>query len=161
MKTVICLPFLSAFVLFLNGCSNQGGGSDGGPGTGPFDSNGNYVEAWADDPSKWRRPGQKPPKDDPPVIAKNEQPPPNATPITPTSKPEPAIVKVTPKPKPKPTPKPKPKPKPTVTRYTVKKGDTLSAIARRYGSSVSAIQRANGISGSLIHPGKSLVIPKR
>jgi LysM repeat protein len=45
-------------------------------------------------------------------------------------------------------------------RYTVKKGDSLYVIARRNGTTVSALQRANGISGSLIHPGQRLVIPK-
>ncbi|HEX5791463.1 MAG TPA: LysM peptidoglycan-binding domain-containing protein, partial [Luteolibacter sp.] len=56
---------------------------------------------------------------------------------------------------------PKPKPQPTVTRYTVKRGDTLSAIAKRNRTTVAAIQRANGISGAMIHPGQRLVIPRR
>ena len=60
-----------------------------------------------------------------------------------------------------PKPKPKPKPQPSVVRYTVKKGDTLSGIASRYGSSVSGIQRASGISGTLIRPGQVLKVPKR
>lgn len=89
--------------------------------------------------------------------------------ITTTVKPTPTVARNTatkPKPKPKPVvakakPKPKPKPKPAATRYIVKKGDSLSAIAARNGSSVSAIQRANGISGSMIRPGQSLSIPKR
>ncbi|MCX6865313.1 MAG: LysM peptidoglycan-binding domain-containing protein [Verrucomicrobia bacterium] len=57
--------------------------------------------------------------------------------------------------------KAKAKTKPTSERYIVKKGDSLSAIASRNRSSVSAIQKANGISGTLIHPGDKLVIPKR
>ncbi|WP_337827077.1 LysM peptidoglycan-binding domain-containing protein [Pseudonocardia sp. TMWB2A] len=44
--------------------------------------------------------------------------------------------------------------------YTVRSGDTLSAIASRHGSSVSAIARANGISNpNLIYPGQRLTIP--
>lgn len=165
MNSAVWLPTSAALVLILTGCANNNSTTSGGPGTGPFDADGNYREEWADDPSKWRRPGSR---DEVPAIAKSEQPPPNANPlppggastpkITPT-KPAPTVVKATPKPTPK--PKPKPKPKPTVTRYTVKKGDTLSGIASRYGSSVSAIRNANGISGSLIRPGQRLIVPKR
>lgn len=159
-------------------CSNQKTASADNPwGTGPFDSRGNYIEAWADDPSKWRLGGggSRARGEQPPQIAKTEQPPSDASPITSSAssssrttssttvtssapKPAPAVVKATPKPKPKPAPKPKPKPK--TVRHTVKKGDTLSGIAGRYGSSVSAIQRANGIKGSLIRIGQTLVIPK-
>jgi hypothetical protein len=156
MNSAAWLPISAA--LILTGCTNNPG-SGSGPGTGPFDANGNYREDWADDPSKWRRPGSR---DDLPTIAKNEQPPPNANPLPPnrsstpkvtTPRPEPTVVKT--------TPKPKPKPKPKVTRYTVKKGDTLSGIASRYGSSVTLLRKANGISGSLIRPGQSLIVPKR
>ena len=49
---------------------------------------------------------------------------------------------------------------PASSRYhTVKKGDTLSALSRRYDVSVSAIQRANGLRGSVIVLGKKLRIP--
>ena len=192
MKTVLWLPSSCALLLILTGCADKNSTAANDPlGTGPFDRNGNYVEAWANDPSKWRKPGsraQPPPGDELPVIAKNDQPPPNANPLSPqvAANPKPApptrvesvpretvrptaevkTATTSPKPtsKPKPTvvkAKPKPKPKPKTTRYLVKKGDTLSAIASRNGSSVSAIQRANGISGSLIRPGQSLVIPKR
>jgi LysM repeat protein len=53
------------------------------------------------------------------------------------------------------------KSKPTSTRYTVKKGDSLSAVASRTGTSVTALKKANGISGSTIRPGQSLRIPKK
>ncbi len=44
--------------------------------------------------------------------------------------------------------------------HTVQRGDTLSAIAARYGSSVSAIARANGIANvNLIYPGQVFTIP--
>ncbi|MEM8695890.1 MAG: peptidoglycan DD-metalloendopeptidase family protein [Pseudomonadota bacterium] len=46
------------------------------------------------------------------------------------------------------------------TRYTVRAGDTLSAIARRTGSSIDAIARANTIAPPyLIRPGQRLDIP--
>ncbi len=47
----------------------------------------------------------------------------------------------------------------TATTYTVRKGDTLYDISRRFGVSVRAMQSWNGLSGrSLIHPGKKLTI---
>ncbi len=44
--------------------------------------------------------------------------------------------------------------------HTVQRGDTLSTIARRHGSSVGAIKQANGLRGSLIHPGQGLIVPR-
>ena len=45
--------------------------------------------------------------------------------------------------------------------YTVQSGDTLSAIAARYGTSAQALARANGISvTSAIRPGDRLLIPE-
>lgn len=125
--------------------------------------------------------------DEVPEIAKNEQPPQNSNPLPPASsskpvaKPAPVIaetkvsnnakttvreskpttVKSTSTTRKTETTATKAKPKPKSTRYVVKSGDSLSAIASRTGSSVSAIKSANGISGSLIRPGQSLVIPKR
>jgi LysM repeat protein len=204
MKTSIWLPASSAMVLILSGCTNQNDPND--PlGTGPYDAAGNYHEEWADDPSKWRKPSKRPSTsgDDLPMIAKNDQPPPNANPLATTSstsqKLPPAVVESAPKEtkrqsgqeveiasrsrssssaqksksratassdEPKSTPKrtttkSKSKPKSKSSRYIVKKGDSLSAIASRNGSSVSAIQKANGINGTLIRPGQSLVVPKR
>jgi LysM repeat protein len=43
--------------------------------------------------------------------------------------------------------------------YTVKKGDTLSHIARYYGTTVQAIKDANGLSSSHIYVGQRLYIP--
>ncbi|PZR17317.1 MAG: LysM domain-containing protein [Archangium gephyra] len=46
--------------------------------------------------------------------------------------------------------------------YTVKRGDTLSSIAGRHGTSVSAIARLNNIRNvNLIYPGQNLRIPGR
>ncbi len=44
--------------------------------------------------------------------------------------------------------------------HTVRSGESLYSIARKYGSSVSAIRQANGLRGSLIRPGQSLVVPR-
>ena len=43
--------------------------------------------------------------------------------------------------------------------YTVKKGDTLSHIASRYGTSVSKIKAANGMGSDFLIIGKVLRIP--
>jgi membrane-bound lytic murein transglycosylase D len=48
---------------------------------------------------------------------------------------------------------------PAVVRHRVKKGETLSSIARRYEVPLAALRDANELSGSTIHPGDSLVIP--
>jgi lysozyme len=45
------------------------------------------------------------------------------------------------------------------TYYVVEKGDTLSAIARRYGTTVNAIMYANGLTSSTIYVGQHLYIP--
>ena len=177
MKLVLCIFASCAITLALSSCGNSGSGGDQIAGTGPFDRNGNYVEEWADNPAKWRRPGSSPSpherrSDELPEIAANEQPPADSVPVvimpqrsagnSSSAKPQPVVAQVKPKPKPVLVKaKPKPKPKPKSVRYIVKKGDTLSAIASRNGSSVSAIQRASGVSGSLIRPGQALTIPKR
>ncbi|MDL2343940.1 LysM peptidoglycan-binding domain-containing protein [Deinococcus sp. MIMF12] len=45
--------------------------------------------------------------------------------------------------------------------YTVRRGDTLSAIAQRAGVSVAALRAANGLPGSLIRTGQKLKVPPR
>lgn len=187
MKTALWISLSGTLALVLSSCGNSRDSGTQHAGTGPFDKNGRYIEEWADNPSKWRKPGNAPSphelrSDEVPEIAKNEQPPQNSVPLPPprtTSKPTPVIAQTSVSTPSKPTAKPttqskttttakaKPKPKPVVkakpksTRYVVKKGDTLSAIASRNGSTVSAIRSANGISGSLIRPGQSLTIPKK
>jgi membrane-bound lytic murein transglycosylase D len=55
----------------------------------------------------------------------------------------------------------KAEPKPEFTYYTVKKGDTLYGIAKKYpGVSANEIMKLNGI-GSKIRPGQKLKIPNR
>ena len=43
--------------------------------------------------------------------------------------------------------------------YTVKRGDTLEKIAKKFGVSVSEIKRLNRIKGSIIYVGQKLKIP--
>ena len=45
------------------------------------------------------------------------------------------------------------------TRYRVRKGDNLSTIAKRHGTTVKQIQRANGMKSSRLQPGQTLDIP--
>ncbi len=213
MKLALWILPSCAVALFMSSCANHEKTTSDLGTPGPFDSRGNYVEEWADNPSKWRRPGRAPSphdvrSDELPEIVMNDQPPANSIPLPPpgSSKPQPVISKtvVTNKPKPterksepvvvkstkprvteerstaakssstKPTASTKSsstksssktvakaKPKPKSTRYTVKQGDSLSAIASRNGTSVSALKSANGISGTTIHPGQSLTIPKK
>jgi LysM repeat protein len=60
-----------------------------------------------------------------------------------------------------PLPTTKPTTKPANTqRYRVRAGDTLSGIARRFGTTVAVLKRLNGISdASLIRPGQVLRVP--
>jgi LysM repeat protein len=221
----LLLPAAS-FSLFFASCANKGGGIAGSTnpqGLGPFDSRGNYVEAWADSPSQWKKGSSHQIADAQPDRAasttipvspefvKVEEVPSNAVPYqqgpttvvykkstpTPTRHVEEedapksktkstAVAKNTSKSSPssssktttkskssssvaKSTPKPKTtvkkelvksKPKAKSTSHTVKSGDNLYNIAKRYGTSVSAIQKANGTKSAMIRPGQSLVIPR-
>lgn len=44
------------------------------------------------------------------------------------------------------------------TTYTVKKGDTLYDLARKYGTTVRVIQRENGLTGSRLRIGQQLIL---
>ena len=46
-----------------------------------------------------------------------------------------------------------------LSQHIVKKGDTLEAIARRYGVTIDSLRRANKLRNHLIHPAQILVIP--
>ena len=90
-----------------------------------------------------------------------------ATP-TPTRTPKPtftpfSVVVATPTPVPEPTATEEPEPvaSPTSTIHVVGSGETLSEIARMYGSSVDAIVEANdlGTSDAIIREGQELLIP--
>ena len=81
MRPVLhALSFLVVLVS-LNACRNTTGKQASN--VGPFDSHGNYVEAWADDPSKWRpyTPKGTEGGGELPTIAKTDQPPPNSVPL--------------------------------------------------------------------------------
>ena len=55
-----------------------------------------------------------------------------------------------------------PAPTTAAGRYTIVKGDTLSAIASRFGLSTQSILDANGLSWtSIVYPGQTLLIPGR
>ena len=85
MRPILWLPFSCAVLFTLSGCANMSDSAGSSPtGTGPFDSQGNYHEEWANDPSKWRKTSShsQASSDELPVVAKNEQPPPNASPFT-------------------------------------------------------------------------------
>ena len=49
----------------------------------------------------------------------------------------------------------------STTTYTVRRGDNLSKIAKRFGTTVAAIQKANGMSGTRLDIGDKLKIPAR
>ena len=48
----------------------------------------------------------------------------------------------------------------TFDRYAIRSGDTLGAIARRLGTRVDVLQRVNGLKGTRIVAGRSLLIPR-
>ncbi|MGH7470368.1 MAG: DUF5715 family protein [Longimicrobiales bacterium] len=52
-----------------------------------------------------------------------------------------------------------PPPKSTAETYTVKRGDSLWTIARRFSTSVAALKEANQLARSTIRPGQRLTIP--
>jgi membrane-bound lytic murein transglycosylase D len=49
---------------------------------------------------------------------------------------------------------------PPTTNHRVRRGETLSSIAHHYGVPMDQLRAANGLRGSVIHPGDSLVIPR-
>ena len=85
---------------------------------------------------------------------------------TPTASPRPTAAPTATPPQPTasptaiPTPTPTAAPTPPPRTYVVVKGDTLGAIAARFGTTPNAIAAANGISNpNEINPGQVLVIP--
>ncbi len=127
---------------------------------GPFDANGNYIENWADNAPKRKFTRKRTATKKATItrkIANNS----TARKITPKKTYTPP-KQVTPRKTAKKSTARKitPKTKPPVF-HTVKKGDTLYGLARKYGATVSAIQKANRINGSNISIGKRLIIPRK
>ncbi|WP_374978192.1 LysM peptidoglycan-binding domain-containing protein [Microbacterium trichothecenolyticum] len=53
-----------------------------------------------------------------------------------------------------------PAPAPSTGTYTVQRGDTISAIAKRHGTTTNAVLSANGLGwSSIIYPGQTIKIP--
>jgi membrane-bound lytic murein transglycosylase D len=50
-------------------------------------------------------------------------------------------------------------PEPKVTTHRVRRGESLSSIARRYDVALTDMRAANNLHGSVIQPGQTLVIP--
>ncbi|MFA7249974.1 MAG: LysM peptidoglycan-binding domain-containing protein [Dehalococcoidia bacterium] len=114
----------------------------------------------------------------PPTAADRDQPPSSLGGVVPTAAtpsptaaasatgtPRPASptpgASASPSASPTPTSTPTPPPTPVVTTYTVKPGDTLTAIADQFKSTPDAIQRANNISDpTAIQVGQVLTIPR-
>ena len=46
------------------------------------------------------------------------------------------------------------------SRHTVRRSETLSGIAARYGTTIARLKAANGLTSSLIRPGQTLEIPR-
>lgn len=185
MKLALWIFPTCALALALTSCGNSGP-KDPGAVTGPFDSNGNYREDWADNPSKWRKTGGKPSphelkSDQLPELAGNtDQPPANAVPLV-TSGTTPVISKTrivesTPKPvatssKPtattpkstarKPEPEPekvvaKAKPKPKPKPTPVKVKPKSVRYTVKKGDSLSSIASRNGTSVSSLRSANGL-----
>ena len=63
-------------------------------------------------------------------------------------------------PAPKSTPAPKPRPTGPCYEYTVQSGDTLSLIAKAFGTTVQKIKDMNGMKGDALKIGQKLNVPK-
>lgn len=81
-------------------------------------------------------------------------------PVAPVEPVAPVTPAYTPPPVYTPAPAPAPAPAAGGASHTVAKGDTLWGISRQYNTTVEAISAANGLSGTTILPGQTLVIPQ-
>ncbi|MBI2863693.1 MAG: LysM peptidoglycan-binding domain-containing protein [Chloroflexi bacterium] len=91
----------------------------------------------------------------PVISASPDSTPAAAAQSTPTSVPQPTPSVALPTPVP-------PTPTPAVLRYSVQSGDSLLAIAAKFGVTVEALQAANGnLEPTRLQIGQSLIIPPR
>ncbi|MGM9815872.1 MAG: LysM peptidoglycan-binding domain-containing protein [Lepagella sp.] len=51
--------------------------------------------------------------------------------------------------------------KKAATTHSVKSGENLSTIAKKYGTTVSELKKANGLKGDELHPGDKLKLPSK
>ncbi len=109
----------------------------------PFAPNGDYVQAWAAAGSG----GEAAESDDRESIRDHHS---DSPPSRSAAKPK-SVRKVADSP---------PKKKPTGTNHVVKGKDTLSSIARKYGTTVAKIKSANGLKSDLLRDGRTLIIPR-
>jgi len=49
---------------------------------------------------------------------------------------------------------------PPEVRHRVRRGESLTGIARQYGVSIQTLRAANNLRGSVIHPGETLIVPQ-
>jgi len=130
--------------------------------TYPFDSGGNYVSDWAadgerragrsaassSDADEWRRShGGSSSKSKPKLVSSSSRKTSGSSSKKSSSGSKTAS-------------KSKSKSSGSGSGYVVKKGDTLSAIARRNGTTVSKLKSANGLSSDNIAIGKKLRVPR-
>ncbi len=106
----------------------------------PFDSNGNYVTAWAAEGSTSAGPSDYRSSTPRRSSSSSSRNPTSSTKKTTASKSKSSGS--------------------SSRRHTVKSGDSLWSIARKYGSSVAKIKSANGLKSDTIRDGRSLVIPR-
>ncbi len=181
---------LSGCLLTLVSCSGgRGIGAIYHPDVGPFDKNGDYVEALADAPVRKNVFSRRRSKPASKVTELAEVGPPAVSAAAGTRAPKvssspstgPILIARSPRREsnavsravptrtvaPRTVSKSKPKsksvatkPKKRASRHVVRRSDTLYGLSRKYGVTVKAIQRANGLRGTKIITGKALVIPR-
>ncbi len=155
---------------------------------GPFDSNGKYIESWADKPprrifvnrrgeSKSSKPSKPKTLPNPPTPQPNYAPqpqrlpqytPPSSRSLNNSNRTSPSRIQPTIPPVASHRNPQTSAPQPQVIRpraqapisHRVTSSDTLYSLSRYYGVSISSIQRANGIRGTTIVTGSTILIPR-